>query len=523
MQRFILTYAVGLSLAVGGGCLAGEVGSGKVNSNLVRPAAREIGSRRQLFVDDYVIASTHNLKRTFHPMAKRGSPVMVPEHPWEGVGTAPWPSVYLFGDVLWDDEAKQYRMWYTTAKKDMKGGQHDVLYATSEDGIRWHKPLDLGIVEYEGSSKNNILLRDTSAQTVLKVAHETEPAKTYQLLTFDRNVNAYAWRYSPDGLHWSDPVKITALAGKGMFDNLNVAYDDVLSRYVIAVKKFDNTYEHPVVGRLPGPGFRRWFMTTSRDGMDCTPLVEMPDLIDEVDKRLYMEGERCSALNTYGISLFSYHGVLLGIQWLFRVADTEGFYACHGGPMDGRLVFSRDPNEQWRIPTREFILPRGRKEEWDWGMICGIANRPVVSPDGSEWWYYYGGWSYGHGVSRRRACIGLAKLRVDGFASIDSLDAEGVLETMPLRFLGRTLKLNVNATGQDTEGTRNYARAELLDETGHVIDGYGKNDCDPIHGNCVDCSVTWKGDSDVSHLRGREIRMKVYLKGAELYAFQFQD
>ena len=57
-----------------------------------------------------------------------------------------------------------------------------------------------------------------------------------------------------------------------MFDNLNVAYDDVLSRYVIAVKKFDNTYEHPVVGRLPGPGFRRWFMTTSRDGMDCTPL-----------------------------------------------------------------------------------------------------------------------------------------------------------------------------------------------------------------------------------------------------------
>ena len=351
-------------------------------------AVRDIGSRRQLFIDDYVIASTHKLKRTFHAARKHGEPVMVPEHPWEGVGTAPWPSVFLFGDVIWDDEDQQYRMWYTTAKKDMQGGQHDVLYATSEDGIQWSKPLDLGIVAYRGSGRNNLLICDTSSQTVLKVDNESDPQKRYQLLSFDRNVHAYAWRYSTDGLHWGDPVKIPSLAGKGMCDNLNGAYDDTRGLYVIAVKKFDNTYEHPVVGRLPGPGFRRWFMTTSRDGIDCSPLVEMPDLIDDVDKRLYIEGERCSALNTYGISLHAYHGVLLGMQWFFRVADTAGFYNCHGGPMDGRLLFSRDPTEQWRIPTRDFVLPRGRKGEWDWGMICGIANRPVLSPKGDEWWHY---------------------------------------------------------------------------------------------------------------------------------------
>ena len=489
----------------------------------MNPITRNIGSQRQLFIDDHVIASTGNLKRTFHHMEKHGAPVMVPEHPWEGVGTAPWPSVFLFGDVIWDAEQNQYRMWYTTAKNDMEGGQHDVLYATSEDGITWHKPLDLDIVKYQDNGNNNILITDTSAQTVLYNPNEKDAEKRYRLLSFDRSINAYAWFYSPDGLHWSKPIKIPALEGEGMFDNLNAAYDDERETYVIAVKKFDNKYKHPVVGELPGPGFRRWFMTTSQDGIECTPLIEMPDLIDQIDKKLYIEGERCSGLNTYGISMHAYHGVYLGIQWFFRVADIEGFYSCHGGPMDGRLIFSRDTGEQWQIPTREFVLPRGKKGQWDWGMILGLANRPVLSPDGNEWWYYYGGWNFGHGTSRRKACIGLAKLRVDGFASIDSPDTEGVHETSLLKFSGSKLMLNIDASGEDTEGTKNYARVELLDSDGHVHQGYGRNDCDPIHVNCVDYKVTWKGNDDVSLLAGQEIRMKIYLKSAELYAFQFKD
>ena len=486
-----------------------------------RDPVRDIGSRRQLLIDDHVIASTSSLKRSFHPAKKHGPPVIVPEHPWEGVGTADWPSVFLFGDVIWDEEMKLYRMWYTTATKDMEGGQHTVLYATSKDGVRWKKPLDLGTVKYKGSGKNNILIQNTSVQSVVRVDDEPDPEKRYKLLTYDRNVHAYAWYYSADGLHWGEPVIIPALQGEGMFDNLNVAYDDVRGLYVIAVKKFDNRYRHPVVGRLPGPGFRRWFMTTSRDGINCTPLVEMPDLIDGIDKHLYLDGERCGALNTYGISMHAYHGVYLGIQWFFRVSDIKGFYNCHGGPMDGRLLFSRDPKQQWRIPTREFVLPRGRKGEWDWGMACGVANRPVLSPKGDEWWYYYGGWDGGHGTSTRRACIGLAKFRVDGFASVDSFGTEGVLTTAKLTFAGKTLVLNVDASGKDTTGAKHYARVELLDAKGKVIEGYAKDDCDPIHANSVNRTVTWNGKSDVSALAGRVIRMKLYLRGAELYAFQF--
>jgi hypothetical protein len=457
-----------------------------------------------------------NLKRSFHQAMKHGPPVMVPEHPWEEVGTAPWPSVFPFGDAIWDEDRGEYRMWYTTATKDAEG-QHSMLYATSNDGVHWVKPLDLGIVECKGSGANNILLRNCSAENVLRVETDPDPGKRYRMFSYDRNVDAYAWRYSPDGLHWGDPVVVPAL--KGMWDMANVAYDEVRGIYVIVVKQeHSTTYSHPVLGKHPKVNFRRWLRTTSKDGMDWSPLVEMSGDLDEVDRLLYMEGEGCAMLNTYGISLHAYHGVYLGIQWVFRITDAEGFWNCNGGPMDGRLLFSRDWDHPWSIPTREFVIPRGRKGEWDWGMACGVTNRPVLSRDGDEWWYYYGGWDYGHGIENRRACIGLAKLRVDGFASIDTFGTEGVLT-----FTGSMLMLNVDATGEDTTGTRNFACVELLDAEGKVLAGHARTDCDTVHADEVNQVITWRGESDVADLEGRVIQVRIYMKGAELYALQFVD
>jgi hypothetical protein len=255
--------------------------------------------------------------------------------------------------------------------------------------------------------------------------------------------------------------------------------------------------------------------------MKCTPLVEMDGLIDIIDKKLYIEGEGCGGINTYGISMFSYHGVYIGIQWFFRITDFKGFWNCHGGPMDGRLLFSRDPKKQWQIPTREFVIPCGKKGEWDWGMICGIGNRPVLSPKGDEWWYYYGGWEYGHGISNRRACMGLAKFRVDGFASLTSVDTMGVMETPLITFTGSKLLLNINATGKDTTGAQNYVKAELADENGKPFKGFSMKSCDLINSDKVNQTVTWKGKHDVSKLAGKPVKVKIEMKGAELYAFQF--
>jgi len=208
---------------------------------------------------------------------------------------------------------------------------------------------------------------------------------------------------------------------------------------------------------------------------------------------------------------------------MFRITDAAGFWNCNGGPMDGRLLFSRDWSEPWQIPSREFVIPRGPKGDWDWGMIGGVANRPVKSPDGDEWWYYYGGWDGGHGTSRRRACVGIAKFRVDGFASLDTFGTEAVLTTTKLRFTGGKLLLNVDASGKNTADERNFARVELTDADGGPLEGHTQADCDPIHVNSVDHVVTWSGSGDVSKLAGRVIRVKIYMRGAELYALQFVE
>jgi predicted GH43/DUF377 family glycosyl hydrolase len=56
-------------------------------------------------------------------------PVLAPEAPWEKVAV-------MCPDVLWDEAARQYRMWYSG------GEQYEpdaIGHATSPDGLRWTK------------------------------------------------------------------------------------------------------------------------------------------------------------------------------------------------------------------------------------------------------------------------------------------------------------------------------------------------------------------------------------------------
>lgn len=60
---------------------------------------------------------------------RQTQPVLVPESPWEKVAV-------MCPDVLWDEKAQQYRMWYSG------GEQYEpdaIGYATSPDGIHWSR------------------------------------------------------------------------------------------------------------------------------------------------------------------------------------------------------------------------------------------------------------------------------------------------------------------------------------------------------------------------------------------------
>ena len=65
-----------------------------------------IDSSHQLFVDDYLLASVKNIKRTVHQATKfDGNPIMTKHVPAEGGGP-------LFPIVIRDEPTGKFRMWY---------------------------------------------------------------------------------------------------------------------------------------------------------------------------------------------------------------------------------------------------------------------------------------------------------------------------------------------------------------------------------------------------------------------------
>src|SRR5436190_7953697 len=89
----------------------------------------EVGPQKQLFLDDYLVASSTNIVRRIHAAEKsKSNPVIRQTEPWED------PFNILYGSVIRDGQT--YKAWY-------KSGP-GVSYAVSDDGIHWVKPpLDL--------------------------------------------------------------------------------------------------------------------------------------------------------------------------------------------------------------------------------------------------------------------------------------------------------------------------------------------------------------------------------------------
>src|SRR5262245_37231101 len=104
-----------------------------------------------LFVDDEEIENAENLKRELNRPRKHPGPLLVADRPWEGERAQAWGSVILEPDG-------RLRLWYFAFNSERRPGELDrggYALAESKDGVRWDKP-ELGIVEFRGSTKNNL-------------------------------------------------------------------------------------------------------------------------------------------------------------------------------------------------------------------------------------------------------------------------------------------------------------------------------------------------------------------------------
>jgi hypothetical protein len=115
--------------------------------------------------------------------------------------------------------------------------------------------------------------------------------------------------------------------------------------------------------------------------------------------------------------------------------------------------------------------------------------------------------------NRRCGGLGLATLRLDGFASLQASYDGGRMTTKPSQFLGSELSVNAKADcGQ--------LCAAVLDAEGQPIPGFTRDECEPMRADRVEHRMTWKENATLESLRGRPIRLQFHLENVRLYSFR---
>ncbi len=442
----------------------------------------------QLFVDDYLVATKSGLTRTYHPFQKHaGNPVLIADQPWEGT------IVYIYGTVLPNEARNGWRMWYHTARVGSDEGSN-ILYATSTDGIHWTKPL-LGLRSWNGSTANNMFFQRPYADGITSVIHtpwDADPARRYRLMNYEPPGYFGAW--SPDGIHVTDvpnnPV-FTQAGDVGQF-----LWDPRTRQYLGYVKV-----------NVDVRGLRR--RAVARIATDDIQTWPSPQLVlapDDFDDRWVADAVQRT--HFYGLSAFAYESMYIGLLWIFRATDAEGYYI---GPVYTEIVTSRDGihwlREQGNRPP---MLPLGPAGTWEDGQLY-TATHPVLENGTLK--IYYGACDDVHGTALKklRCGIGLATLRKDGFASLDAGAAPGQVTTRRLVGAAGPLHVNYSAVG-------GWLRVEVLDGNGDVVPGYALADCTPLQGDSLDQVVTWGPETELPS-GPAALRLRFHLQNASVYSF----
>ena len=505
----------------------------------------DIGSRRELFVDDWLI---ERLDGEAELRLQRPTPaevVLVHDEPWEGNASA-YHSVFQDGD--------RYRMFYRAWHLGSSGSQlvpsrENLCYAESDDGIHWRKPR-LGLVEFNGSKENNIVLSTDMADgmnlrvggpAVFRDENPNAPTEArYKTLMTSRDPLGLVPLASADGLHWK-PLTPAPTITAGAFDSQNLMFwDGERGEYRAYWRIFTAGTTTAEVWKPDG--IRAIRTAVSKDLVHWTgqadlvypgsppeqmyengiaPCPRAPHIFIGLPVR-YIDRANPGGASTdepgvteeqiekwppslKALPDFAIRAAKAGLVQRFGAAITEGqFMASRDG-----VTFKRW-NEAFLRPGPE------RPGTWNYGHQF-IAWHPVETPsripEGPRELSLYSTeayWSGGKGTSLRRYT-----LRQDGFVALSAPYAGGELRTKSLKFDGDALSLNFSTSAAG------HVRVELRDARGRPIDGFTRDDCDELYGDTLDRLVSWRGRTDVSALSGQVVRVVFILRDADLYSFQF--
>ncbi len=448
----------------------------------------------ELNAEKYLLLDTRVIQRIENARLALGQVEKAPQNPLFGEDRV-WEPRFdnLYANVIYNPERGLYQCWYSPfiidelasetprSERDRvpyrpKFREMGICYAFSKDGLRWEKP-ELGLIDFQGSKRNNLVIRGPHGAGVMRDEWERDPARRFKM--FARGEKHVEVAFSPDGLRWTKPIAAPEIQAPADTHN-NAFWSPHLEHYVGITRLFDRTLNPALrlVGRVESGDFTHWTKAT------------------EVFRALPTETTR----QLYAMPVFQYAGIYLGLA-MFIDTKTD--------TVDCELTWSPDTLTWSRVCPGQPLIPRGEAGAYDSHCIYAAAY-PVIETD--EIKLYYGG-NNGKHFGWRDGFFCLARLRPDGFAGYEAIDAEEPARVVirSVRCVGRRLVLSADAAG----GT---IRVGILGRSGYEL-----SKCKPIEMNGTDCEVVWNGDSDLTSLHGENIRLVFEIEKARLYAFGFSD
>jgi len=457
-----------------------------------------MGRDRYLVLDSRIIDTVENAHLTVGVVQKdENNPLFREDKPWEPRFDNPYCS------VVYDEDEGIFMCWYSIF---IKSGGYDgfpgeglpsdqrawvewgkgirdfgVCYATSKDGIHWEKP-ELGLIEFEGSKENNIVIEWNHGVTVMKDLNETDPQKRYKAI-HPENESSYVW-FSPDGIHWGERIDVGPM-DHGDTNNC-VWWDPDLEQYVIITRHWggeasDAVYAsrgHRQVSRSVSKDFLHW----SKPGV----------VIDGLDLRMQI----------HDMPVVRHAGVYIGMVGLF---DT------HASRQWCELAWSPDSIEWHRICPGTPLIPNGPvMGDYDWG--CIFAAVPLIGKNKIRMYY---GANDGRFMGWRNGYFCLAWMRADGFAGYEQIaggnNKTGSVTTRPVTVVADSLCISADVAPSG------YVKATAFDENNEEL-GEGEL----VTTTVTDAAIQWKDGFSLTKLKGKKVNLKFELRESKLFSFSFE-
>ena len=458
----------------------------------------DLGSRRELFVDGYLIEKLERAELRLQTPRDEGVAFAL-DKPWEGPFSA-------YTTILYDGE--KYRAYYrgSPAARGDGSSRESTCYAESVDGKTWTKP-GLGLFEVDGTKENNVILagQPPFSHNFCPMIDRREgvPAgERFKALAGSRSTGLVAWR-SADGIRWKKLRDEPVITG-GAFDSQNVPlWSEAEQCYVCYFRVFVDQVRR--ISRVTSKDFITWSEPTlMRYSLQSNSTAELP--IEHLYTNQTSPYFRAPHISVAIAARFFPGKRVLTPEQATRVGVDPGYF---NDCSDGILMTTRGGDFYDRTFLEGFLKPGLGLENWTSRTNYPALNVVQTGPGEMS---LYVNQNYGQPTAH----IHRYSLRLDGFAALHAGYDGGEMLTRPLMFAGKELELNFATSAAGS------IRVEIQDAAGQPIPRFTEGECLETIGNETGRTVQWKAGSDLSALAGKPVRLRFIMKDAELFSLRFK-